>query len=247
MTGGEHRDVYAETYDDGTQVQTLTGAAMRFAPRVALDFRVARVAAAQHGAISVSQLGDCGLSGRAVRGRTAVGRLHRCHRGVYRLGAQRLSPLGAVAAALLACGPGAVASHLTAAWLHALRPDARAVIDVSARSVRRRENLVVHCVANLRPVDTTVVDGLPVTSIARTVLDCTPRLGRRGAETLCQEAILLPSVRPPCLREPPESRFRPSRGVQARRCAPRPHTLDREDGVTTGGRTPRRLSRRRRT
>ena len=40
----------------------------------------------------------------------------------------------------------------------------------------------------LRPEDVTLVDGLPVTSVARTLLDCAPILGRRGTGRLVREA-----------------------------------------------------------
>lgn len=155
------------------------------------DARIAEVTASQYGVISLRQLAACGLSASAARSRLAARRLHRVYRGVYSPGLF-LPALGAEAAALLACGPSAVLSHRTAAALHALRLDNRRVIDVTAGRLhgRRQGTIATHSAARLRPVDTTIVGGLPVTSIARTVLDCTPRLGRRGTEKLCQAAVL---------------------------------------------------------
>jgi hypothetical protein len=49
----------------------------------AADRLIARVAARQHGVISVAQLLAAGLSHRAIQVRVGAGRLHRIHRGVY--------------------------------------------------------------------------------------------------------------------------------------------------------------------
>ena len=48
--------------------------------------------------------------------------------------------------------------------------------------------MVAHSAATIRPQDISVVDGLPVTSVSRTLLDCAPHLGRRGTEKLVAEA-----------------------------------------------------------
>jgi predicted transcriptional regulator of viral defense system len=172
------------------EVRTLGGRALGLDPAGTTDAQIARIADAQHGVISSRQLRACGLGHSAIAGRVRRGRLHRLHRGVYTPGHHRLPPLGRVAAAVLACGPGAVTSHLTAAWLHALRTDSRALIDVTVatRNGRRHGRLVTHSAAALRTADATVIDGIPVTSVARTLLDCAPLLGRRGTEKLCLEA-----------------------------------------------------------
>ncbi len=145
--------------------------------------------------ISVAQLGACGLSCRAAAGRVHSGRLRRLHRGVYAVGHTRLPPFGRVAAALLACGSGAAASHLTGAWVRSLRCDGRMLVDVTVGSCtgRRHACVLTHSAGRLRACDLTVVDGLPVTSVARTLLDCAPVLGRRGTEKLVAEAELLRS------------------------------------------------------
>lgn len=168
---------------------TLGGGVVRLDTRTPLDARIAAVAAAQHGPIAVGQLRACGLSDSAARSRAASGRLHRLYRGVYVPGHRLLPPLGAVAAAVLACGPGAAISHRTAAWLHDLRPDRRRTIDVTvaARTGRRHRWIVTHSAKGLRPQDLTVVGGIPVTAVERTVLDCAPVVGRRGTEKLCGE------------------------------------------------------------
>lgn len=76
-------------------------------------------------------------------------------------------------AAILACGHDAVLSHRSAAALWGLRPSARPVTDVTApgRSRRRRAGIALHLVRHLDERDRAVEDGLPVTTVARTLLD----------------------------------------------------------------------------
>jgi predicted transcriptional regulator of viral defense system len=137
-----------------------------------LDVRIAGLADAQHGVVSLGQLERLGLSPRAVRNRVATGRLHRVHRGVYAVGRARLSVHGRRMAAVLACGPGAVLSHRTAAAALGLqRAGARIEVTVPSRSARRRSGLIVHRSPGLHPEDTTTVNGIPCTTTARTLLD----------------------------------------------------------------------------
>ena len=143
----------------------------------------------QQGVISLKQLEAVGLSASGVRSRVERSRMFRVRPGVFAL-APTLPPLGPVAAALLTCGPRAWACHLTGAAIHDLRRDRRVLIDVAMWSPRGRghDGLVMHSARRLRPWDVAVVGGIPVTSVARTLLDCAPIVGRRGMEELIQKA-----------------------------------------------------------
>lgn len=116
--------------------------------------------------MSLAQLAELGLSPRAAQKRVRAGRLHRVHRGVYSLVPPALLSVdGRYMAAVLACGPGAVLSHRSAADHHGLRPTARARIDVTVpgRIKRRVGGVDVHCSTTLVAADVTVVDGIPCT------------------------------------------------------------------------------------
>jgi very-short-patch-repair endonuclease len=110
------------------------------------------------------------------------GRLHRLHVGVYAVGYLALSPEGWSLAAVLACGPGSVLSHRSAAWLWGLRKGSPAPYEVTTPIPRRRKppRIVVHYARHLIAADRSMVDGIPVTSVPRVLLDLA--VGeRRGA------------------------------------------------------------------
>ena len=77
-------------------------------------------------------------------------------------------------AAVLACGPGAVLSHRSAARLWEVRQNNAALIDVTVPSRNgriRRAGIRVHRSGRLGAEEITERDGIPVTTLARTLLD----------------------------------------------------------------------------
>jgi hypothetical protein len=79
------------------------------------DLALARVAARQHGVVTLAQLRAAGIDRFGAARRAKAGRLHRLHRGVYAVGHANLSFEGRCLAVVFACGDGAVVSHLSAA------------------------------------------------------------------------------------------------------------------------------------
>jgi hypothetical protein len=157
------------------------------------DVGIGRLAERQHGVVSLAQLKSFGLSARAVRDRVASGRLTRIHRGVYAVGHGRLTMHGRWMAAVLAYGPRAVLSHRSAAALRGIRPDNRSRSDVTvpSPSARSRAGIDVHTSASLQPADLGVVDGVPCTSLARTLLDLADVVDARGVERAVDQAEVL--------------------------------------------------------
>lgn len=171
-----------------------SGPCVRFLDPPPLDDAIAALAVAQHCVFSLDQLRGLGLSASAVHKRNARSRLHRIHRGVYSLVPRDLlSRRGHWMAAVLACGPDAVLSHHKAAALHGLRESARAKIDVTVpgRSGRDRPGLEIHRVRGLNPADTTVVEQIPCTSVARTLLDLAEVLSVRALERAFDQSEIL--------------------------------------------------------
>ena len=106
-----------------------------------------------------------------IQGRLEAGRLHPLHQGVYLLGHRRTNRRGYWLAAVLACGRGAVLSHESAAALWGLIGAQRGPIHVTAPGGRRgRAGIALHR-GRLHAEDRAERDGIPVISVARTILD----------------------------------------------------------------------------
>jgi len=134
---------------------------------------VAVLAAGQHGVVARRQLLTLGFSPTMVRTRVAAGRLHRVHRGVYAVGHRKLTLKGRWMAAVLACGPEAFLSHRTALALWDLQQKESGAIEVTVRGPGKpgSEGVLVRCTRVLADQDVTEVDGIPVTSLAWTMVD----------------------------------------------------------------------------
>jgi Protein of unknown function (DUF559) len=76
-------------------------------------------------------------------------------------------------AAVVACGPDAVLSHRSAAYLWGLVEDWDEPIDVTAPNRRGRspDGVAAHRDRSLQPIDKTTHHGVPCTTVARTILD----------------------------------------------------------------------------
>jgi len=156
---------------DGTQSDSY----LRFgARRPGADGEIAQIAARQHGLITLEQLREFGISKDLAYQRGRAGRLHRVHEGVYSVGHPLLTAEGLWLAAVLACGPGAVLSHRSAAALWGIRDDdPHLSIDVTAPNRRGRKppGIAAHRHAVLAPRDCTSVRGIPCTTVEKTLLD----------------------------------------------------------------------------
>jgi predicted transcriptional regulator of viral defense system len=154
----------------------------------------ARVADAQHGVFHVTQVE---MSARAVQRRALAGQFHRQHRGVYSIVPRHLLKReGLWMAAVLACGRGAVLSHRSAAALLGLRDWGHTKIEVTVprRSARRHDGVKVHRSRTLTDRDVTVVNGIPCTSVARTLFDLAEVETHRRLERAFDQAEILEAL-----------------------------------------------------
>jgi predicted transcriptional regulator of viral defense system len=134
---------------------------------------VGRLAGGQSGVVTLGQLEALGLTEDAVIKRVARGQLHRIHQTVYSLTPQVMTERGKFMAAVLACGSGAVLSHRSAAYLWGLVDSWEEPVDVTAPNRRGRspDGVAAHRDGSLQPIDTTILYGIPCTTVARTILD----------------------------------------------------------------------------
>ena len=153
-----------------------------------LDRAVAGLAERQHGVVSRTQLLDAGLGRGAIELRLARGRLHRVHAGVYAVGHPILSAEGRWMAAVLSGGSGAVLSHRSAAAHWGIRPEGSRPAQVTvARILRSRPRLHFHH-SSLPDDEVTVREGIPVTTVPRTLFDLAAVIPLRQLNRAVNEA-----------------------------------------------------------
>lgn len=112
-----------------------------------------------------------GLGEDAVDYRLAIGRLWVVLPGAYAIGHRRLPPLGRPMAAVLSSGEKAVLSHRSAAGLWGIRDLGTGVIHVTAPRKGTSSKLVRRHHVVLPSDEVTIHEGIPVTTVPRTVLD----------------------------------------------------------------------------
>ena len=99
-------------------------------------------------------------------------------------------------AAVLACGLDAALSHRSAANKRGMRQSSRTGIDVISprRAGRRRNGIDAHTSSTLLPRDSDIIDGIPCTTVARTLLDLAAILPRRQVERAFDQADVLQAL-----------------------------------------------------
>jgi very-short-patch-repair endonuclease len=127
-----------------------------------------------HGVAARFELLAAGEKSRAVQARIESGRYLRIYDGVYAIGHADLTVYGRRRAVVLACGRRAVLSHRSAAGAWGLRPDGGTKWDVTVRrgsAVRPAAPVRVFRYPTLTDDEVTDLDGVPTTTVARTLLD----------------------------------------------------------------------------
>ena len=155
-------------------------------PCLPLNAQLAELAARQHGVLTAKQLE---LTSGAITKRVRAGTLHRVHRGVYAVGHARLSEKGAFMAAVLAAGKGAALCGLSAAvFWQAWRRKVPEIHVLVPRDHRPHPGFHVHTTRHIHPSDITEHDGIPVTTISRTLVDLTDTLTAHQLANVIHEA-----------------------------------------------------------
>jgi hypothetical protein len=175
---------------DGTKTDLcIRKSSRRREGRPDFDKRIGDLASCQYGLVALWQLSD--LDVELARKRAKVGRLHRVQQGVYSIRHRVIPRNGHLLAAVLACGPGAVLSHRSAAVLHGLLGEAGSRIHIIAPNRRGRSprGISAHRDGTLTSKDTAKVDGIPCTRIARTLLDLAATKDRGLCRAITQAEV----------------------------------------------------------
>lgn len=130
-----------------------------------------------HGYVTVEQARGVDVSPRTLHAMARRGTLEHVSNGVYRVAALPPSPWSEfMEASLWPRGPQGVISHDSALVLHELSDVNPAKIHVTVparhRILRAVPPLYVIHRLDLRPDDVESVDGIPVTTPVRTIIDC---------------------------------------------------------------------------
>ena len=147
------------------------------------DRGVTRFSEEHHGAFTTAHARLLGLTNDQIAKRIELGRWQIRYLNAYRLRGVPPSWKGDLLAACWAGGFRAVASHRSAAALWDLAGGRRSMQEITCPRWRRarHDGLVVHESKAFDPIDGTVIDGIPVTTPERTLLDL-------GA--VCHESIV---------------------------------------------------------
>ncbi len=158
-----------------------------------VDVVVAKRAAREHAVLSAEELHECGLSDHAILTRVRNGRLHKRFRGVYVVGIDVLTLAACFLAAVKACGPGAVLSHYSAAVLWGLLKWDGRDPEVTALHPRRHKGIRAH---RSNHIERVYRNGIPVTPVARTLIDISATLPPKQLRRAVNEALNQRLIKP---------------------------------------------------
>lgn len=133
-----------------------------------------------------------GVTNRQLRAMMAGGAIRRVHVGIYALSATAEEPLTRIAVALEAAGPGAIASHRTAAWLQGLvddpGPGPLLHVTVPDRTSRRPAGVRIHHARG--PLPSLAYQGVRCTTPPRTLRDLAGSVSPRRLDAMVDQALV---------------------------------------------------------
>jgi predicted transcriptional regulator of viral defense system len=131
-----------------------------------------RAAEEQAGYFTARQAARAGFSWERLTAYSKSGRFQRVSHGIYRLAQFPSSRFEDLFVAWLKCGPKSAISHESALALYELSDvlPGEVHVTVPRTASRRRKGIRLHT-NRLRPADVVKREGLPVTSVARTIAD----------------------------------------------------------------------------
>lgn len=152
---------------------------------------VRRFAADNHGLVDRQVLLAHGATDDVIKAHVAAGRWVQVQWGVYYLNVTEQTWLAEIRAALLAAGPHALASHRTAAALWHFDGITSQLIELTVPYENRAlpNRAILH--RTRRRLPNSEVEGVPVTTVERTLLDLSGLLSDRVMEKMYMSALRL--------------------------------------------------------
>lgn len=147
--------------------------------------------------VTTEEMRGAGISRDVVARQARDGVLVRQHQGVYLVGRTKPSPAERDLAAVKACGAGAVLSHRSAAARWGILRRHTGPVEITARTQRRRRRGLIPHQADLDPQDVTTKDGIPITTLARTLVDLAGCVAEAVLEVAIHEAQVLKRLHVP--------------------------------------------------
>ena len=164
------------------------------------DERIARLAAAQHGVFARDQATRLGATRGIVHHRLRTGRWERQAPDVFRLAGSPRSWRQQLIVAVLCWGDGAVVSHRAAVALLRMVGFEPVLVELTVPRERRRSGPGIIHRHPLSRADLTTVDGIPVTTPARTLIDLASVAPIEAVEETLDDAMRRGMVSMPLLR-----------------------------------------------
>jgi very-short-patch-repair endonuclease len=150
--------------------------------------RIGAIATGQKGLATRAQLLAAGITLQQIRRRLETGALFVEFPGVYRVGHRAPNTETRYLAAVLACGPEALLAGRAAGHLHGLLKHPPSMPVVLTRTERRIPGVRTRRARSLDPRDATKRNGIPVTTVPRTLVDLAAELTDPELARACHEA-----------------------------------------------------------
>ena len=137
------------------------------------EFQLYQIAEDQAGYFTLAQTEELGLRRNQIYREVSRGKFEKSGWGVYRFRQFPYTRLEEIHAERLGAGKHAIVGFETALYIYDLSdniPDEIHLI-LPPTSSRRRTGIRIHT-TKLAPTDTTTYQGFPITTVARTIVDC---------------------------------------------------------------------------
>jgi very-short-patch-repair endonuclease len=144
----------------------------------------------QHGIVKRKQVREAGLSRQGVRRRVESGWLVRQYDGVYAVGHTALTYHSHLIAAVYACGDEALAGYRAAGKLWVILRGSQPIEVTAPRGLKPKKGFILHRSRLIHPEDRALIDNIPVTSLARTLVDLADVLTEERLADAVNEAEL---------------------------------------------------------